>query len=582
MSTPPLDRKQVLAALEEIATLLELSGANPFKSRAFRNGARTLAAYEGDLAEGLASGELARLEGVGKGILTEVRALLETGQSPALEELRAQIPAGVVEMTRIPGLGPKRARTLYDKLGVESVAELEYACNENRLVQLDGFGPKTQKKILEGIDTLRRFAGRHLLSEAWTLAEELAGRVRALAGVQRVEIAGSIRRRKETIKDIDLLVTAEDPASVHAFLTSMDDVEEVIGSGETKSSVRLSSGINVDLRTVEDAQFPFALHYFTGSKDHNTRLRRRAKDRGLKLNEYGLFPVDGGDTLACASEDQLFRALDLHPIPPELREDRGEIEAAEKGELPRLIELDDLRGALHNHSTWSDGAHTIREMAEAARAMGLQYLGISDHSRSAFYAHGLSPEDVLRQHEEIDALNAGFDDFVVLKGIESDILPDGRLDYDDDILARFDFVVASVHGHFGLDPVKQTERCLRAVRNPFTTILGHPTGRLLLGRDGFEFDLDAVFEAAAEVDCAIEFNANPHRLDLDWRDIPRATRAGARISIGPDAHRREGLRDLRYGVAVGRKAWLTPAQVLNTLDRSGIVEHLRARRERWG
>ena len=572
------DKKTVVKTLEQIAVLLELSGANPFKSRAFQNGARAIQAYEGDLVEGLASGELKGLKGVGKGLLTEIESLLHDGTSPGLIELQAEVPAGLLEIVKVPGLGPKRVRMLYEKLGIESLGELEYACNENRLVQLDGFGPKTQQKILKGIETLRRFGGRHLLSDAWTAADRLLAAVGAVQGVQRMELAGSIRRRRETIKDVDILVAADDPARVHEALTQLDGVAEVIGSGDTKTSVRLDTGLQVDLRTVTPRQFPFALHYFTGSKEHNTRMRQRAKDRGLKLNEYGLFPEGSDESIDLDSEDAIFRELGLHPVPPELREDMGEFDAAEHGELPRLVEEADIRGVLHNHTTWSDGAHSVREMADAARALGWQYLGLSDHSQSAFYAHGLRPDAILRQHEEIDEVNAAFDDFVVLKGIESDILPDGSLDYDDDVLERMDFVVASVHGHFGMSPADQTKRCIRAVQNPYTSILGHPTGRLLLARDGFELDLRAVIEAAAEVGCALELNANPHRLDLDWRELRYATKVGARISIGPDAHRTEGLRDVRYGVAVARKGWVTAEHVLNARTLDELRGRLRARR----
>ncbi|HKK73131.1 MAG TPA: DNA polymerase/3'-5' exonuclease PolX [Candidatus Krumholzibacteria bacterium] len=572
------DKKTVIKTLERIAVLLELSGANPFKSRAFQNGARALQSYEGDLTAGLESGELKKIKGVGKGILTEVESLLADGTSPALVELEDAVPAGLLEIVRVPGLGPKRVRVLHEKLGIETLGELEYACNENRLVQLDGFGAKTQQKILAGIETVRRFGGRHLLSDAWAAADRLMDFVRGIDGVEHFELAGSIRRRRETIKDVDILVSAADPGRVHEAFTGMDAVAEVIGSGDTKTSVRLDTGIQVDLRTVTPRQFPFALHYFTGSKEHNTRMRQRAKDRGLKLNEYGLFPTGSDASLELDSEDAIFEALDLHPIPPELREDMGEFDAAEQGDLPPLVEEADIRGVLHNHTTWSDGAHSVREMAEAARAMGYQYLGLSDHSQSAFYAHGLKPDAILRQHEEIDEVNASFDDFVVLKGIESDILPDGSLDYDDDVLERMDFVVASVHGHFGLKPEDQTKRCIRAVQNPFTSILGHPTGRLLLARDGFEMDLEAVIEAAVEVDCALELNANPHRLDLDWRELRHAAKLGARISIGPDAHRTEGLQDVRYGVAVARKGWLRAENVLNALPLDELRAWLRARR----
>jgi DNA polymerase (family 10) len=568
---PSADRKTILSTLEEIALLLELAGANPFKSRAFQNGARILQSYEGDLAEGLESGELAALKGVGKGLLTEIRALIETGQSPAYEELRAAVPDGLMEVLKVPGLGPKRVRVLSEKLGIESLAELEYACNENRLIELDGFGAKTQEKILKGIDYVQRFSGRYLLSDAWRRSDRLLELLRAVDGVEQVELAGSVRRRKETVKDIDVLVAASSPARVHEALVGLDGVEEVIGSGDTKTSVRMDSGMQIDLRTVTPSQYPFALHYFTGSKEHNTRLRQRAKDRGLKLNEYGLFPDGADQSLECEDEAAVFAALEMAYVEPEMREDLGEVELASSGELPTLVQLSDLRGALHNHSKWSDGAHSIRDMALAAQALGLEYIGMSDHSQTAVYASGLIPDDILRQHEEIDALNAELDGITVLKGIESDILVDGSLDYSEDVLANLDFVVASVHSQFGLDPVKQTERCIRAVQNPFCSVLGHPTGRILLGSEGFEMDLRAVIAAAAEAGTAIELNANPHRLDLDWREIRYATGLGCSISIAADAHRAAGLEDLRYGVAVARKGWATKGQVLNCLG----VEELR-------
>jgi DNA polymerase (family 10) len=572
-----VDKKSVISALEEIALLLELAGANPFKARAFQNGARALANYEGDLQTGLDSGELAKLKGIGKSLLGEIEALLKTGESPAQMELREQIPSGLLEMLKIPGLGPKRAHELYDKLGIESVGELEYACQENRLLKLPGYGEKTQEKLLKGIEYIRKFSGRHLLSDAWSRADELIGRLQAHPGVSKIELAGSIRRRKETIKDIDILVATDEPAAVSEMFVGFPEVEEIIGHGDTKSSVRLDSGIQVDLRVVPEKAFPFALHYFTGSKEHNTVLRQRAKDRGLRLNEYGLFHVDEsgeavGESIAASGEPELFAALDLAYIEPELREDRGELKVAESDELPQLLEAGDIRGALHNHSTWSDGAHSIEEMALAAKALGWEYFGLSDHSQSAFYAHGLKPDDILRQHEEIDQLNEKLDGIVILKGIESDILSDGSLDYDDGVLESFDFIVASVHGTFGLDRKKQTLPSGRAVQNPYTSVLGHPTGRLLLAREGFDIDMDEVIAAAGDAGCAIELNANPHRLDLDWRDLPKAVKAGVKISIGADAHRMEGLQDLRYGIALARKGWLQKEDVLN----SSRVDDIRA------
>ena len=570
------DKKTIVATLEEIAVLLELSGANPFKSRAFENGARALQSYEGDLGEGLKSGEIAAIKGIGKSLLAEIEALWKTGKSPAHEELKQQVPAGLVEMIRIPGLGPKRARELHEKLGIASVGELEYACRENRLLKLPGFGEKSQAKVLSGIEYIRRFSGRYLVSDALGQAEALLAKLQKHKGVQKIELGGSLRRRKETIGDIDILIATDEPEAVSEYFVKLPGVAEVIGSGETKSSVRLDSGIQVDLRVVPRASFAFALHYFTGSKEHNTALRQRAKDRGLKLNEYGLVPIEGGDSIVAADEAELFAALGLRYIEPEMREDQGEIAAAETGELPDLLELGQIRGALHNHSTWSDGANSIEEMARAAKALGWEWIGLSDHSQTAFYAHGLKPDDVLRQQEEIDAVNAKLKGITVLKGIESDILPDGSLDYDEKILARFDFVVASVHGNFGLSVEKQTERCVRALENPFTTVLGHPTGRLLLAREGFAVDMDTLIATAAESGACIELNANPHRLDLDWRELRKAKRAGVLLSIGPDAHQVEGLADIRYGVALARKGWLTRGDVLNTRSLTEVRKRRRA------
>ncbi len=575
------DRKSIISALEEIALLLELQGANPFKVRAYENGARALSNYEGDLAEGFKSGELAEIKGLGKSLLAEIKALLDTGESPALQELKEEVPEGLLEMIKVQGLGPKKVQVLHEKLGITNLGELEYACNENRLLELPGFGEKTQQSILKGIDRLHRFRGHYLLSDAWELAEKMRERVAGLEKVGRCEIAGSIRRRKEIVKDIDLLAVAKEddaPGIMEAFC-ALEEVERVVGTGPSKTSVLLHEGLQVDLRVVSEEQFPFALVYFTGSKEHNVALRGRAKLKQLKLNEYGLFPADdSGPSVSCANEAEIFQALDLVEIPPELREDRGEVAAAEKDRLPELLEEGQLRGALHNHSRYSDGAATIEEMALGARDLGWEYIGISDHSQSAFYAHGLSPDDVRRQHDEIDELNARLDDITIFKGIESDILVDGSLDYDEELLARFDFVVASVHSRFGLDSKEQTKRCVHAVQNPFTTILGHPTGRLLLARDGFEVDIDILLEAAAESHCAVELNANPRRLDLDWRLLRRAAAKGIQISIAPDAHRVEGMADLRFGVAMARKGWLGRDEVLNTRKLKDMRAYLNARR----
>ncbi len=573
-----MDTKEVAAVLKEIGTIHEIRGENPFKSRSYINAARTVEGIGADLEAVVRGGTLREYKGIGEALAKKITELVTTGTLDYYEKLRASIPAGLLEMTRIPGMGPKKIKAVHDKLGLSTVGELEYACRENRLAVLEGFGAKSQQKILDGIELLKRFREKHLYS---TAAKEAAALVEALVSlgprlIKRISVAGSLRRRKEVIKDIDIVASSPRPAKVMDFFTGLEQVEGVIAKGETKSSVRLASGINSDLRLVPDEQFPYALMYLTGSKEHNIAVRTRAKAKVYKINEYGLFR--GERSIKCKDEAAIYEKLGLAYIPPELREEMGEIEAAEKGELPALVEERDIRGILHVHTTHSDGLNTIEQMAKRAKELGAEYLGIAEHSRSAQYANGLSPQGVTQQHDEIDALNKKLKGIHVLKGIEVDILADGKLDYPDKVLATFDFVIAAVHSRFTMSEADVTERILTAMRNPYVTMLAHPTGRLLLSREAYPVDMARIIEEAAQLGVVLEINANPHRLDLDWRLCKVAKEKGVMLAINPDAHRVECLDDVRYGVGIARKGWLGPADILNTRPLDEFMELLKARR----
>ncbi|MGD8415184.1 MAG: DNA polymerase/3'-5' exonuclease PolX, partial [Candidatus Latescibacterota bacterium] len=448
---------------------------------------------------------------------------------------------------------------------------------EDELSGLSGFGAKTQQKILAGIENLRKYQDRFLISTAEKQAEEIYEQIKNHPDVKRHLLAGSLRRMKETIGDIDILVTARKSEDIMEMFTTMPRVRSVVAKGPTKSSIVYGPGINVDLRVVKDDEFPFASHYFTGSKEHNTEIRGRAKKLGYRLNEYGLFK---GDTpTKCRDEAALFKKLGLDYIPPELREATGEVEAAERGELPALIEPSDVTGVLHCHTTESDGKSTLEEMVDAARAMGHEFIGIGDHSQAASYARGLTPERVIDQSKAVRALDKKLKDFVIFYGIESDILSDGSLDYTDEVLDTFDYVVASVHSNFGLSETAQTERIIKAIENPYTTILGHPTGRLLLTREAYKIDLISVIDAVAENNVIIEINAHPQRLDLDWRYVKYARDKGALFSISPDAHHTSDLDYIRFGVGVARKGWLSKDYVINTMSAADIKKMFKRRRK---
>lgn len=567
-----MKKEEISVILEEIGLLLELKGENPFKARAYYNAARSVEALEDNLEELVRRGELREVRGIGEALNKKITQLVTTGSLPYYEDLKKSIPAGLREMVRIPNLGPKKVRVLCEQLGITTVGELEYACQENRLVGLPGFGAKTQEKILQGIEALKRYAGMFLYGDVISLAEDFTRSVAGVEGVLQAHLAGSMRRKKEVIKDIDLVITAQNGKAVGEKLPSLPQVEEILAQGETETRIRLPYGIAADIRMVSPGEFPFALHHLTGSKEHNVALRSRAKGMGMKINEYGLF--EGERSIPCQGEEDIYHSLGLTFIPPELREGRGEIEAAALGRVPLLVNEADIKGTFHVHTTYSDGTHTISRFVEEAQRIGIRYLGIADHSRSAHYAGGLTDEDLTRQHEEIEEINRGLAGFRILKGIEVEILPDGRLDYSDEILASFDFVIGAIHSHFGMGEEEMTRRVIRAMENPHLTMLGHPTGRLLLAREPYPLNIKMVIEEASQLGVVLELNANPHRLDLDWRWLKYAKDRDVKVSINPDAHKVEGLKDLLRGVGIARKGWLEPHDVINTMEPGEVARFL--------
>jgi DNA polymerase (family 10) len=567
-------RVDLVAALEEMTTLLELDGANQFKSGAYSRAARALGDWTGDLGEAVAQGTLTNIEGVGKGLAEKITEFVNTGAIAELAELRERIPASLAELTEIPGFGAKKARQLWQDRGITTLEQLEELCRSGELAKVKGFGEKTVQNILGGIARNREYQGRFRLDTADNAIIGILEAMRGVPGVERMERAGSLRRRMDTVKDIDVLIASRDSGPVMDAFVALPQVASVIAKGPTKSSVILSGGMQADLRVVTPEQFPFAWHHFTGSKEHNTAMRRRAKERGLRMNEYGIFPEDSETSLVATSEEEVFALLELDWIAPEMRENMGEIEAAAEHKLPALISREAIRGIPHMHTHYSDGTPKLEEYARWADEFGIAWMGISDHSQTAGYAGGLKPDRVAEQRERIDEINAVYRHKGVrlLAGIESDILADGSLDYEEDVLAKFDFIVASVHSGFSLSEDEQTARLIRAVENKYTTILGHATGRLLLKREGIKCDLKAVIRAAAAAGTAIEINANPLRLDLDWRLVHYALDEGCRISLGPDAHQMSGLAHLDYGIAIGRKGWLTPNRCINCMETDAFLE----------
>lgn len=584
-----MDKDQVAAVLAEIGVLLELKGENPFKTRAYANAARTVDSLEEPLEKLVAEGRLGGIPGIGEALQAKITALVQTGRLDYYEDLRASIPPGLIEMLQIPGLGPKKVKALHERLAVETVEALEAACQARRVAALDGFGEKSQARILEGIQFRRQYASRHLLSDALAVAEPILAHLRDDPAVVRCSLAGSVRRFKEVIGDIDFLVSSNSPSEVIDVFTRLPGILSVSAQGDTKASVILGGGLQADLRVVRDAEFPFALAYFTGSKEHNIVMRQRAIQRGLRLNEYGLFRAaeetrDPALCLPCQTEEDLFAALGLKYIPPELREDRGEFGLAEAGPLPRLLEWTDLRGSLHNHSNWSDGRNSLEDIAEHMAGLGCAYWAVTDHSRASIQANGLDASRLRKQVREIRAINdrlAGEDSkFRLLSGIEVDVLREG-LDLPDDVLAELEVVVASLH-LAASDEGENTARLVRACHNPHVHFLGHLTGRLLLEREPYPMDVPAVLDACAATGTWIELNCHPQRFDLDWRLWHLARAQGVGCVVNCDAHRHEHAGFLRLGAGLARKAMLTREEVFNTLPLPDLEQRLRAKHARQG
>jgi DNA polymerase (family 10) len=570
--------KAIAAVLREVALYKELKGENPFKVRAFEGAAHSVETHPEEVALLAKEGTLETIKGVGKGVAEVIREYIEVGHSSQLEQLRSSFPQSIAELFRVPGMGPKKIKAVWESLGVSSIGELEYACMENRLISLEGFGEKSQEKILKAIAFIKLHQDRRLYSEALEVAEDILDTLRE----HEPSIAGSLRRGKNTFKDIDILVVSDetgDAEKLRSELLSLADEDGVIASGTTKVSVR-RHGLQVDFRIVEKRSFPTAFQHFTGSKEHNTIIRARAKRIGLKLNEYGVFRDE--NPLDVSSEQDVYRALDLEYIPPEIREGEDEVDASEKGTLPVLMQGEDIHGMIHVHSTYSDGSNSIEALAEECKRLGYSYLCISDHSRSAFYAHGLSIEALRAQIEEVKRVNAKLDTFRVFCGVESDILSDGGLDYPDDVLRELDFVIGSVHSRLMMSSEEATDRLLKAIANPYLTILGHMSGRLLLSREGYGFDEDSILEALGENGVVLEHNCNPHRLDPDWPFMKRAKRMGVLVSVNPDAHSLEGFSDMRYGITMARKAWLEKKDVLNCMTAEEIDGFFKGRKQKKG
>ncbi len=559
----PVHNADITATFEAIADLLEIEGANPFRIRAYRNAARILGDLPQEARVLVERGEdLTRLPGIGTDLAARINEIVTTGHCSLLDRLRRELPPAITELLKIPGLGPKRVKALYHDLDVQTVEQLHRAAQDGRIRALPGFGAKTEQNILEAVQAHANQSQRFKLATAAQYAETLRGFLQRVPGVQQVIVAGSFRRMRETVGDLDILVIASADSPVMQRFSAYDEVAEVYSAGDTRASVLLKCGIQVDLRVVARESYGAALHYFTGSKSHNIAIRRIAQQLGLKVNEYGVFR--GTQRVAGDTEESVYRAVGLPYIPPELREDRGEIEAARAGRLPRLVELSDLKGDLHAHTRATDGHDSLRDMALAAKAYGLEYLAITEHSRRLTVAHGLDPIKLAKQCDEIDRLNAELDGITLLKGIEVDILEDGSLDLPDAVLAQLDLVVGAVHSKFELSRAKQTERILRAMDRPHFTLLAHPTGRVIGQREPYDVDMLRIIRHARQRGCFLELNAHPERLDLLDSQCQSAKEEGVLVSVNSDAHSTFDFANLKYGVGQARRGWLEKADVLNT------------------
>jgi DNA polymerase (family 10) len=576
-----MDKKDIIDLLERIGTMMEIKGENPFKIRAYFAGARTLQTMEDDLGEVIAEGRLGDIPGIGKALTEKIETLHTTGKLEFYDKLVASVPSGLMDLLEVPGLGGKKIKALHEQLGVDSIESLTKVCQDGKVAKLKGFGEKTQEKILSGIKNREAYAARHLWWDARRVVDQILPALRTLPEVERAEAAGSFRRGMETVGDLDFIVASSNPAPIMDWFTSMDGIVEITAHGDTKSSIRLEGGMQADLRVVPAEQFYFALHHFTGSKDHNVRMRQKALSMGLSLSEWGLRPEEEKEAsrkvgeIKADSEEDVFKALGLAFVPPALREGMGEVEAAEKNELPELLQYEDLKGCFHNHTTASDGRNTLEEIAEESDQRGWEYLGIADHSKASFQANGLDEERLLKQIAAIKELNeSGKFRVHLFSGSEVDILSGGRLDFEDEILEQLDYVVASVHNGLSQDEETMTERLIRAIEHPTVTMIGHLSGRLLLRREASKMKVQKIIDAALANETILELNANPMRLDMDWRHWRRAAERGLMCCINPDAHALHHFDYQLAGVHAARKGWLTRENVLNTRPLIEIQRYL--------
>ena len=560
---------------EQIAKILKIKEENSFKIRAYEKITLVLENLPIDIETIYQQGGLNNIPGVGEGIAKKIEEFLTTGQLEYYEKLKETIPTGVIELLDISEVGPKTAKLLYEKLGVDNIEKLERAVKEHQIKDLPGMGEKSETNILRGIELYKRRKERFLLGRALPLAEEMVESLSQLKETNKISFAGSLRRKKETIGDIDILITSQNPEKIMRTFTSLPQVREILAEGPTKSSIITKDDLHIDVRVVEPISFGAALQYFTGSKAHNIKLRELALKRGLKINEYGVFKVESGNRIAGEKEEEVYQALNLPFIPPELREDRGEIEAAQENRLPQLIEYSQIKGDLHLHTKWSDGAHTIKQMAEAAKKRGYKYIAITDHSQSLKFAGGLTEERLREQVEEIQKLNQDLDDFTVLSGIEVDIKSDGRLDFSDEILSKLNVVIAAIHSGFKQESKMITERIIKAMQNRFVSIIAHPTGRLIGYRESYQVDINEVIKVAAETGTILEINAYPERLDLNDIHCRMAKNRGVQLAIETDAHSIDGLELMNLGVDVARRGWLEEKDIVNTLPLDELLKRLK-------
>jgi len=574
-----MTNQEIAKIFYEIAEYLEMEGV-PFKPYAYERAAITLETLEEDIKEIYKEGGIKALEeipGIGKSIAQKIEEYLKTGKIKYYQEFKKKIPVNLSEISAVEGVGPKKAKVLYQKLGIKNLKDLEKAAKEHKIAPLFGFGEKTEKNILEGIKFLKRSKGRFLLGEIMPVVKEIEERLRTLKEVKRIDVAGSVRRRKETIGDVDFLVISNNPKKVMDFFVNLPGVIKIWGKGPTRSSIRVKNGFDIDLRVVPSKSYGSALQYFTGSKEHNIITRKIAIDKGLKLNEYGVFK--GKKMIAGSSEEEVYKAIGLSWIPPELRENQGEIEAALKGKLPKIIEYSDIKGDLHCHSNWNGGANSIEEMANTAYEMGYEYIGISDHTKFLKIEHGLNERQLAQQRKEIDKLNKKFRvsrfKFQILQGAETNILNDGSIDIKDEALKKLDYVIAGIHSSFKIPKEKMTERIIKAMRNPNVDIISHPTGRILKRRDEYQIDFDKILRVAKETGTILEINSFPERLDLNDKNIRKAKELGVKMIINTDSHHKDQLRFIEYGIAQARRGWAEKEDIINTQPLEKLLKFFR-------